>query len=60
MEGIESLVKRTGLELERSESRQENVDLVIELDVRGARRLHDQLLIALMHLPGVRSVSSGE
>ena len=60
LEGIESLVKRTGLELERSESRQENVDLVIELDVRGARRLHDQLLIALMHLPGVRSVSSGE
>ena len=60
VEGIEDLVKRTGLELERIEARQENVDLVVELELRGPKRLHDQLLIGLMHHPGVRSVSSGE
>ena len=60
LEGIKALVARTGLELERIEARQENVDLVIELEARGARRLHDQLLIGLMHHAGVRSVSSGE
>jgi len=60
VEGIEDLVKRTGLELERIEARQENVDLVVELELRGPKRLHDQLLIGLMHHAGVRSVSSGE
>jgi len=60
LDAIASLVKRTGLELERSEARQENVDLVIELDVRGPKRLHDQLLIGLIHHPAVRSVSTGE
>lgn len=60
LDSIASLVKRTGLELERSEARQENVDLVIELDVRGPKRLHDQLLIGLIHHPAVRSVSTGE
>ena len=60
LEGIEDLVTRTGLELERIEARQENVDLVVELDARGPKRLHDQLLIGLMHHPTVRSVSSGE
>ena len=60
VEGIEDLVKRTGLELERIEARQENVDLVVELELREPKRLHDQLLIGLMHHPGVRSVSSGE
>ena len=60
LEEIEDLVTRTGLELERIEARQENVDLVVELDARGPKRLHDQLLIGLMHHPTVRSVSSGE
>ncbi len=60
VESIEELVKRTGLELERIEARQENVDLVVELELRGPKRLHDQLLIGLMHHAGVRSVSSGE
>lgn len=60
LDGIMDLIKRTGLELERSESRQENVDMVIELEVRGAKRLHDQLLIGLMHHPTVRGVSTGE
>jgi len=57
---LEALVRRTGLELERTQSRVENVDLVIELHLRGPKRLHDQLLIAAVHHPGVRSVSTGE
>jgi hypothetical protein len=60
VESIEDLVKRTGLDLERIEARQENVDMVVDLELRGPKRLHDQLLIALMHHPPVRSVSSGE
>lgn len=57
---LEALVRRTGLEIERTQSRVENVDLVVELDVRGAKRLHDQLLVAFVHHAGVRSVSTGE
>lgn len=60
VEELEALVRRTGLELDRVQSRVENVDLVVELELRGPKRLHDQLLIAVLHHPGVRSVSSGE
>lgn len=57
---LEELVRRTGLDVERTQSRVENVDLVVELDLRGPKRLHDQLLIAAVHHPGVRTVSTGE
>lgn len=57
---IEALVARTGLDVVRTQSRVENVDLVVELDLRGPKRLHDQLLIAAVHQPGVRSISTGE
>jgi putative Mg2+ transporter-C (MgtC) family protein len=60
LEEVESLARRTGLELARVESRRENVDLVIELELRGPKRLHDQALIAILHHPAVRTVSSGE
>jgi putative Mg2+ transporter-C (MgtC) family protein len=60
VEELEALVQRTGLDLERTLSRVENVDLIVEMNVRGPRRLHDQLLIAVVHHPGVRSVSTGE
>ena len=60
LEELESLVRRTGLDLVRVESRRENVDLVIEFELRGPKRLHDQVLIAVLHHPGVRSVSTGE
>ena len=53
-------MRRTGLEIERTQSRLENVDLVVDFDLRGPKRLHDQLLIAAVHHPGVRSVSTGE
>jgi putative Mg2+ transporter-C (MgtC) family protein len=60
LEDLEALVRRTGLEIERTVSRIENVDLVIEFDVRGPKRLHDQLLVGIVHHPGVRAVSTGE
>ena len=60
LEDLETLVRRAGVDVTRVESRQENVDLVVEFDLRGPKRLHDQALIALLHHPTVRSVSSGE
>jgi putative Mg2+ transporter-C (MgtC) family protein len=60
VEELESLVRKSGLDIERIESRQENVDLVIELELRGAKRLHDQAMLALLHHPAVRTVSTGE
>lgn len=60
LEEMESLVRITGLEIERTASRRENVDLVVELWVRGPKRLHDQLVTAVVHHPLVRGVSTGE
>lgn len=60
LEELETLVRRAGVDVTRIDTRRENVDLVVELDLRGPKRLHDQALIALLHHPTVRSVSSGE
>ena len=60
LDEVETIVRRTGLELTRIESRRENVDMVIDLEVRGPKRLHDQAMIAILHHPGVRTVSTGE
>ena len=60
LEDLEMLVRRAGLEIERQASRRENVDLVIDYTLRGPKRLHDQVMIALLHHPGVRTVSTGE
>jgi len=57
---LESLIRRTGLEVQRTASRQENVDLVIEFDLRGPKRLHNEVLGSVVHHPGVRAVSTGE
>ena len=59
-EELEALVRRSGLELDRCVLRHENVDLVLELELRGPKRLHDQAMIALLHHPSVRTVSTGE
>jgi len=59
-EELEELVRRSGLDVDRCVIRHENVDLVVELDLRGPKRLHDQAMIALLHHPGVRTVSTGE
>lgn len=60
VEDLESLVRRSGLEVSRVESRRENVDLVIEFDLSGPKRLHDQAKLAMLHHPLVRTVSTGE
>lgn len=60
LDDIEALVRRGGLDVIRMESRRENVDLVIEFELRGPKRLHDQARAAVLHQSGVRSVSTGE
>jgi putative Mg2+ transporter-C (MgtC) family protein len=60
VEEIETVVRRTGLEIARETHHQENVDIVIEYELRGPKRLHDQVMIALLHHPSVRTVSTGE
>src|SRR5213594_4046730 len=60
LDELEAIVRRTGLEIERQASRRENVDLVIEFTLRGPKRLHDEVMLALLHPPGVRTVSTGE
>lgn len=60
LEDLEAVVRRAGLEVSAVSSRQENVDLVIDFDVRGSKRLHDQVMITLLHHNHVRTVSTGE
>jgi putative Mg2+ transporter-C (MgtC) family protein len=60
LEDLEGLVRRAGLEVSGVSSRQENVDLVIDFDIRGSKRLHDQVMITLLHHDHVRTVSTGE
>ena len=60
LEDLETLVRRAGVDVIGVASRQENVDLVIEFDTRGSKRLHDQLMITLLHHDHVRTVSTGE
>lgn len=60
LEDLESLVRRAGLDVTGVASRQENVDLVIDFDIRGSKRLHDQVMITLLHHNHVRTVSTGE
>src|SRR2546421_8826219 len=60
LEDLEGLVRRAGPEILTASSRQENVDLVIDLNLRGSKRLHDQVMITLLHHDLVRTVSTGE
>jgi len=60
LEDLEALLRRTGLTVERWASRRENVDLVIEAELRGPKRLHDEAVLGLLHHPLVRTVSTGE
>ncbi len=60
LEDLEGLVRRAGLEVSAVSSRQENVDLVIDFNLRGSKRLHDQVMITLLHHDHVRTVSTGE
>jgi len=57
---LRGLVEKTGLAVFRCDVRRENVDLVIDIEMRGPRRLHEQAMNAMIHHPAVRSVSTGE
>jgi putative Mg2+ transporter-C (MgtC) family protein len=60
LEDLEAVIRRTGLEIVEVAQRREAVDLVLDYDLRGPKRLHDDAMIALLHHPGVRTVSRGE
>jgi putative Mg2+ transporter-C (MgtC) family protein len=60
VEDLETAVRRMGLEILSVSNRQENVDLVIDFDLRGSKRLYDQAIITLLHHDHVRTVSTGE
>ena len=60
LEELETVVGRTGLEVVQVAQRRENVDLVLDYEFRGPKRLHDHVMIALLHHPAVRTVSRGE
>jgi putative Mg2+ transporter-C (MgtC) family protein len=59
-EEISEVIRRSGLDVMESARHQEGPDQVIEFELRGAKRLHDQAMIAIVHHPAVRSVSTGE
>ena len=59
-EDLETLVRRTGLDVLTVSNRQENVDLVIDFELRGSKRLYDQAVVTLLHHAHVRTVSTGE
>lgn len=60
LEDLETLVRRSGLDILSVTNRQENVDLVIEFELRGSKRFYDQAVITLLHHDHVRTVSTGE
>lgn len=60
LEELETVVRRSGLDILTAASRQENADLVIEFEIRGSKRLHNAVMIALLHHDKVRTVSTGE
>ena len=60
LEDLEIAVRRTGLEILTVSNRQENVDLVIDFELRGSKRLYDQAIVTLLHHDHVRTVSTGE
>jgi putative Mg2+ transporter-C (MgtC) family protein len=60
VEVLEAVVRGTGLEILRQGSRVEGDDTVIDYEVRGPQRLHNQAMIELLHQASVRTVSKGE
>jgi putative Mg2+ transporter-C (MgtC) family protein len=57
---LSEVLRRSGLEIMESARRQEGPDQVIEFDLKGPKRLHDQAMVAVVHHGAVRSVSTGE
>jgi len=59
-EDLLEVVRRSGAEIASSGQREEGPDTVIEMELRGPHHVHDQVRMALVHHPAVRSVSTGE
>jgi putative Mg2+ transporter-C (MgtC) family protein len=57
---VESIVHKTGLSVQLVESRHANNELVVEVEIYGPKRLHEQAMLNLLQNPGVHSVSTGE
>ena len=60
LEELETVIRRSGLDIVSTQHRREDPDLVVEFELRGAKRLHDAAMLGLLHQPGVRTVSTGE
>jgi putative Mg2+ transporter-C (MgtC) family protein len=59
-EEVLALVRRTGLDIVETTRRQEGADAVLDLQLRGPKRCHEQAMAAVLQHAGVRSVSTGE
>ena len=55
-----AIVRKIGLDIVECSRRQDGADAVVELDLAGPRRLHDQAMATLVRHDAVRSVSTGE
>jgi putative Mg2+ transporter-C (MgtC) family protein len=61
LEDVLEVIRRSGLDILESRRRQEGgPDAVLDVRIRGLRRLHAQAMTALLHHPSVRSISTGE
>jgi putative Mg2+ transporter-C (MgtC) family protein len=57
VELVERLIRSTGLRMEASHLRKEAAEVVLEADLLGPRRLHDEMRLALLEDAAVASVS---
>jgi len=60
LEELETVIRRSGLDIVSTQHRREDPDLVVEFELRGPKRLHDMAMLGLLRQPGVRTVSTGE
>ena len=57
VEAVERLIRSAGLRMEASHLRKEAAEVVLETDLLGPRRLHDEMRLALLDDAAVASVS---
>jgi putative Mg2+ transporter-C (MgtC) family protein len=60
LEELETVIRRSGLDIVGAQHRREGPDLVVDFELRGPKRLHDAAMLGLLHQPGVRTVATGE
>jgi putative Mg2+ transporter-C (MgtC) family protein len=57
---LAEMIRHNGLEIKESAHRHDGREQVIEFDLRGPKRRHDQAVSAVVQHPAVRSVSTGK